>query len=51
MTHENVLIRLTKCSLLLYYIVGDSLTRQRVLPLVAVVRLVLLAPMSDRLLE
>lgn len=47
MTHENLLINiLTKCSLLLYYVVTDSSTRLGLLPILAVIRLVLIAPVS-----
>ena len=47
MTHENLLINiLTKCSLLLYYVVTDSSTRLGLLPILAVVRLVLIGPVS-----
>ena len=53
MTHEDVLINVwTKCSLLFYYVVSDGSTvLVSLLPVFAVVRLVLIAPMSETLLK
>ena len=53
MTHEDVLINVwTKCSLLFYYVVSDGSTvLVSLVPVFAVVRLVLIAPMSETLLK